>query len=228
MGEGLVRLDPGIWRRKEKYDPGRLKNFQESIFIHSQVYSRLNSFAMYNYVKALHIIFIVTWFSGLFYVVRLFIYNTEAGEKPEPEKTIFRKQFSIMIRRLWLGITWPSAILTLIFGPWIWFLLGNFPHWLAVKLFFVIGLYLYHISLHIIYRQQMRGEFRFSSQQLRIWNEIATVFLIAVVFVAVVKQALSILWALVGLIILMIVLMIAIRIYRKIRLKRNSKNDPPS
>ena len=68
---------------------------------------------MYNYIKALHIIFIVTWFSGMFYIVRLFIYNTEANEKPEPEKSILQKQFSIMIRRLWFGITWPSAVLTL-------------------------------------------------------------------------------------------------------------------
>ena len=67
---------------------------------------------MFLYIKALHIIFIVTWFSGLFYIVRLFIYNTEAGQKAEPEKSILQRQFSIMIKRLWLGITWPSAVLT--------------------------------------------------------------------------------------------------------------------
>ena len=67
------------------------------------------------YVKALHIIFIVTWFSGLFYIVRLFIYNTEALTEPEPAAGILQKQFSLMIKRLWLGITWPSAVLTLIF-----------------------------------------------------------------------------------------------------------------
>jgi uncharacterized membrane protein len=56
---------------------------------------------MYNYIKALHIVFIVTWFSGMFYIVRLFIYNTEAGDKDEPERSILRKQFTIMIKRLW-------------------------------------------------------------------------------------------------------------------------------
>ncbi len=71
---------------------------------------------MYNYIKALHIIFIVTWFSGLFYMVRLFIYHTEAAGKPEPARSILQEQFRLMIRRLWMGITWPSAILTLIFG----------------------------------------------------------------------------------------------------------------
>src|ERR1700760_1197875 len=125
---------------------------------------------MYNYVKALHIIFIVTWFSGMFYIVRLFIYNTEANDKPEPEKSILQKQFNIMIRRLWLGITWPSAVLTLIFGPWMWLMMGVTPDWLLIKLFFVILLYLYHLSLHVLYREQLQGIFRFSSQKLRIWN----------------------------------------------------------
>src|SRR5215213_532444 len=131
---------------------------------------------MYQYIKALHIIFIVTWFSGMFYIVRLFIYNVEAGEKPEAEKNILRMQFGVMIRRLWLGITWPSAILTLILGIWIWSLLGVTPSWLVVKLGFVLGLFLYHFSLHVIYRQQQRGVFKYSSQQLRMWNEVATVF----------------------------------------------------
>src|ERR1700722_3146784 len=101
---------------------------------------------MYNYIKALHIIFIVTWFSGLFYMVRLFIYNTEAGGLPEPDQTILRRQFSVMIRRLWMGITWPSAILTLIFGPWMLLLMGSVPLWLWIKMMFVLGLYLYHFS----------------------------------------------------------------------------------
>src|SRR5678810_999146 len=107
---------------------------------------------MYLYIKALHIIFIITWFAGMFYMPRLFIYNTEAAEKPQPEKSILQKQFGIMMRRLWFGITWPSAILTLIFGPWIWYLLDSFPRWLMIKLCFVVGLYIYHFTLHIIYR----------------------------------------------------------------------------
>ena len=129
---------------------------------------------MYLYIKALHIIFIVTWFAGLFYIVRLFIYNTEAAEKSEPEKSILQQQFGIMIKRLWLGITWPSAVLTLIFGPWMWYIYGSLPKWLMIKLFFVVLLYAYHFSLHAIYKQQQHGVFKFSSQQLRIWNEVAT------------------------------------------------------
>lgn len=172
---------------------------------------------MYNYIKALHITFIVTWFSGLFYMVRLFIYNTEAAEKPEPEKGILQRQFQLMIRRLWMGITWPSAILTAIFGPWMWILMGSLPTWLMIKLCFVLGLYLYHFSLQIIYKEQAKGIFRFSSTQLRIWNEVATIFLVAIVMLAVVKQNMSWAWGLLGLVLFVILLMSAIKIYKIIR-----------
>lgn len=175
---------------------------------------------MYTYIKALHIIFIVTWFSGLFYMVRLFVYHTEASERPEPEKSILQQQFRLMIRRLWLGITWPSAILTLIFGPWMMILLGGVPTWLAIKLGFVAGLYGYHFSLQAIYKQQMKGVFRFSSQQLRIWNEVATIFLVAIVMLATVKQNMSWAWGLLGLVCFVVVLMTAIRIYKVVRARK--------
>ncbi len=181
---------------------------------------------MYNYIKSLHIIFIVTWFAGMFYIVRLFIYNTEAQEKEEPERSILQRQFSIMIRRLWLGITWPSAVLTLILGPWVawkggWFsvLFQEGGRWLAVKLGFVILLYAYHFSLHRIYKQQSNHIFRYSSQTLRVWNEVATVLLVAIVMLATVKLGLSWVWGLLGLFALVFVLMMAIRIYKKIRTK---------
>jgi len=174
---------------------------------------------MYSYLKALHIIFIVTWFSGMFYIVRLYIYNTEASEKADPEREILLQQFGIMIRRLWLGITWPSAILTLILGPWIWYIMGSTPNWLLVKLVFVVVLYLYHFSLHVLYREQLKGVFRFSSQKLRVWNEMATLLLFAIVFVATVKQALSWVFGIAGILSLTAVLILAIRIYKKLRSK---------
>jgi len=176
---------------------------------------------MYLYVKALHIIFIVTWFAGMFYMPRLFIYNTEAAERSQPEKEILQKQFGIMMRRLWFGITWPSAILTLIFGPWMWYLLGSFPQWLLIKLCFVVALYIYHFTLHLIYAQQMRGVFKFSSQRLRIWNEVATIFLVAIVMIAVVKQNMSVVWGIVGLVAFVILLMSAIKIYKLVRSRRS-------
>jgi len=176
---------------------------------------------MYNYIKALHIIFIVTWFSGLFYIVRLFVYNAEAEEKPEPERSILQKQFRHMMRLLWRGITWPSAILTLIFGPWLLIMMGSVPTWLWIKLGFVLGLYAYHFSLQRIFSQQMKGVFRYSSQQLRIWNEVATVFLVAIVMLVVVRENMSWAWGLIGLFLFVILLMSAIRIYKILRSRKS-------
>ena len=176
----------------------------------------------YFYVKALHIIFIVTWFAGMFYIVRLFIYNTEANEKEGMEKEILQKQFNIMIKRLWLGITWPSALLTVIFGGWIAYLLGSVPSWLWVKLGFVCGLYAYHFTLQKIYSDEMKGIFKYTSNQLRIWNEVATIFLIAIIMIATVKSSLSWIWGVIGLLLFTALLMSAIKIYKMIRMKKQS------
>jgi protoporphyrinogen IX oxidase len=171
------------------------------------------------YVKALHIIFIVTWFAGLFYMPRLFIYYVEAADKPEPEKSILQRQFIKLQRPLWYGITWPSAIITLGLGATILYLYGSFPTWLHVKLGFVLFLYGYHFWLHRIFNQQQRGIINYSSLQLRIINEIATVFLVAIVFLVVLKNTLSMVWGLLGLIAFIIVLLLAIRTYKTIREK---------
>ena len=177
----------------------------------------------YFYIKALHIIFIITWFSGMFYIVRLFIYNTEAGDKEAIEKEILQKQFSIMIRRLWLGITWPSAVLTLVFGTWVMLIspyINPIQPWLWAKLAFVAGLYAYQFSLQKIYAEQMKGIFRYSSNQLRVWNEVATIFLIAIVMIVTVKQSMSWVWGIIGLALFTILLMSAIKIYKIIRTKK--------
>ena len=86
-----------------------------------------------------------------------------------------------------------------------------------VKLIFVVLLYVYHFSLYILYREQPKGIFRFSSQKLRIWNELATLLLFAIVFLATVKQSMSWVFGLAGIVSLTIVLMLAIRIYKKVR-----------
>lgn len=172
---------------------------------------------MYLYVKAIHIIFIVTWFAGLFYMPRLLIYTVEAIEKKSLENQILIDQLKLMQRRLWFGITWPSAILTLIFGSWMLYLFGSFPNWLIIKLLFVAGLYIYQILTHIIFKQQQQNVFKYSSMQLRIWNEVATLFLVAIVFLVVVKDGLVWTQALGGLFAFILVLLGAIKIYKKIR-----------
>ena len=174
----------------------------------------------YQYIKALHIIFIVTWFAGMFYLPRLFIYHTEANDKDPAVRAALQEQFRVMMKRLWYGITWPSAVITLILGPWTWYLYSTFhvlPQWLFIKLMFVLGLYVYHFTLHIIFKQQVNGIFKYSSQQLRIWNEVATIFLVAIVMLATVKESMSFVWGLVGLLGFILVLFSAIRIYKTLR-----------
>lgn len=172
---------------------------------------------MYFYVKALHIIFVVTWFSGLFYIVRLFVYSAEANTKEEPERTILINQFSLMRKRLWYGITWPSAVLTVFFGTWMAILYGGLPTWLLIKLFLVGGLLFYHFSLQRIFLQQQKEIFSWSSQQLRMWNEVATIFLICIVMLVVVKQLLSVFWAIIALLLLGVALFLSMKLYKKYR-----------
>ena len=103
--------------------------------------------------------------------------------------------------------------------------MGDFPQWLMIKLCFVIGLYVYHFTLHAIYKQQVQGIFNYSSQQLRVWNEVAAIFLVVIVMLAVVKQNISAAWGIVGLIAFVILLMSAIRVYKLIRKKVDKSKD---
>ncbi len=177
------------------------------------------------YILPLHIIFIVTWFAGLFYMVRLFIYHTEAEKKPEPERTILQNQYKIMERNLWYIITWPSAILTYVLGcTLLYHLYGwNVPAWLLIKLAFVFGLTLYHFQNHIIFRRLAKNKITWSSTQLRLWNELATIFLVAIVFIVTLKDTVSFLWGIIGLLLLGFMLWGAVMLYRKAR-NKNQKN----
>jgi putative membrane protein len=176
-------------------------------------------FMTFGYIKALHIIFVVTWFAGLFYMPRLLIYFAEAQDKPEPARSILQNQFKIMQRRLWYGITWPSAILTGVLGGSTWYLYGGFPTWLQWKMAFVLGLYGYHLFCHRLFRQQQQGRITWQANRLRLWNEVATIFLFAIVFLVILKNTLGMAYGLLGLALLIGVLLLAIRIYKQIREK---------
>lgn len=141
------------------------------------------------YIKALHLIFVVTWFAGLFYVVRLFIYHVESDLLGEPDRNILQKHFKLASKRLWYGITWPSAIGTFIFGFWMMYKLygWNLPEYLILKLFFIGGLTVYHLLCGVLFSQLQKNEIRYSGFQLRLWNEVATVFLVAIIFIVVLK-----------------------------------------
>lgn len=170
------------------------------------------------YIKALHIIFIVTWFVGLFYIPRLFIYHIEASLKPEPERSILINQFKIMQKRLWYGIAWPSLVLTLILGIWLAFLFNAWQmSWLWIKLGLVTGLIIYHFICHKIFLELKSDKIKYSSDAMRIWNEIATVFLVGIVFIVVLKNNLNFLFSILGFTVLSLLLFAGIKIYKFFR-----------
>ena len=169
------------------------------------------------WIKSLHIIFIVTWFAGLFYIVRLFIYQVEAQDMPSVEKNILSSQFKIMSRKLWYMITWPSAVLTLVFGVILLCIVPEYisERWMVIKLTFVMLLYVYHFLCHRIFLLLQNDRYKYSSTQLRIWNEVATLLLFSIVFLVVFKTATDWIWGTVGLVLFAVILMVAIRIYKK-------------
>ncbi len=171
--------------------------------------------------RALHIIFVVTWFAGLFYMVRLLIYHREAQDLPEPRLSILSQQYILMQKRLWYGITWPSAVLTLALGlsQIHQFLPLTSSTWLMVKLVLVFFLYLYHFYTGSIYKQMGQGQFSWTSHFLRIWNEVATLFLVSIVFLVVLKSNLDFLKATLGFVMFSLLLAFLITLYRKSREK---------
>lgn len=176
---------------------------------------------VYEYLKSLHLIFVITWFAGLFYIPRLFVYQIEAYHKPSPDKEILGKQLKLMTKRLWYIITWPSAILATIFG--IWVLLYRLPWleepWMIVKLGFVVLLIIYHLKTHQYYKQLQRDEVKKSSSYMRIWNEGATFILFAVVFLIILKNALNWIFGIIGMIVLGVLIILGFKVYKNIRKK---------
>lgn len=175
----------------------------------------------YDYVKSLHLIFIITWFAGLFYIPRLFVYQIEAFHKPSPDKEILGKQLKLMAKRLWYIITWPSAILATIFATWLLILRPFYleESWMHVKLAFVFLLFIYHIKTHFYFKQLQNDKVKITSNFMRLWNEGATFILFAVVFLVILKNAINWIFGVVGIIILGVLLMLGFKIYKRIREK---------
>ena len=175
----------------------------------------------YQYIKALHLIFVITWFAGLFYIPRLFIYHIEATQKPEPEKSILASQLKLMTKRLWFIITWPSAILASLFA---FLLLHLSPGWLSqdwmlIKLGFVVLLYAYHFKTHLIFKELQNDVVKWSSNQMRLWNEVSTLILFSVIFLVIVRDALNWIYGVLGIFLLAAMLMLGVKIYKRIRAK---------
>jgi putative membrane protein len=176
--------------------------------------------ANYDFIKALHLIFVVSWFAGLFYMVRLFIYFREATDKSSPEKEILQQQFVIMMQRLWWIITTPAMALTVFFGVWMIALNPSYllkAPWMHLKLSFVVLLLVYHFYSQKLLRNCERGTLSWSSGQLRLWNEVATLFLVSIVFIVVLKGQLGWISGTVGFFAVGILLMLGIKLYKKLR-----------
>jgi protoporphyrinogen IX oxidase len=175
----------------------------------------------YNYIKSLHLIFVITWFAGLFYIPRLFVYQIEAAQKPEPDKSILGAQLKLMSKRLWFIITWPSAILASIFAFWMLYLMPAWleQDWMLVKLGFVALLYAYHLKCHFIFKELQADVVKWTSNQMRLWNEGSTIILFSVIFLVIVRDAVNWIFGVIGIILLSVILMMGFKIYQRIRSK---------
>lgn len=174
---------------------------------------------IYLYAKALHIIFMVCWMAGLFYMPRLFIYHTEAKLKSDIERQVLHKQFVVMERRLWWVITTPAMYITVASALVMLYLSPGLlsQAWMHVKLTFVAGLVFYHFKSQQIMRRLAVGESTWTSSQLRLWNEVSTIILFAIVFLVIFRSAIDWIYGVLGLLGLAVLLMIFIKLYKRYR-----------
>ena len=171
-------------------------------------------------LKAMHIIFAVTWFAALFYIPRLFIYQTEAKDRGDGSSGTMIMQYKLMSKRLWKGIAWPSMILNLFFGLGILHpYFSSMPAWLIVKLTLIVLLIGYHHVLHFAFKGLQKDNYKYSSDQLRMINEIATVFLFGIVILGVMKGIVNFTYFMTGMIVLVVLLYVGIVMYRRTRKK---------
>lgn len=179
----------------------------------------------YYWYKAFHLIGIVVWFAGLFYLVRLFVYHAEAEQQSEPAKTILKNQYEIMEKRLYNIITTPGMVLTVAMAIG---LISTQPEilksgWLHIKFVFVGLLLIYHFWCGRIMKQLEKGENNWTGQQFRALNEAPTILLVVIVLLAVFKNSLPLdltTWLIVALVILMAA---SIQLYAKKRRRDSEK-----
>jgi putative membrane protein len=181
----------------------------------------------YFWFKAFHLIGVVVWFAGLFYLVRLFVYHAEASQQPEPAQTILKKQYELMEKRLYNIITTPGMLVTVAMAIG---LISTEPEvlksgWMHFKLAFVALLLIYHFYCGRVMKQLAKGESEWSGQQFRALNEAPTLLLVTIVLLAVFKNNLPLdltTWLIVALVIVMAA---SIQFYAKIRKKNQEKFD---
>ena len=167
----------------------------------------------------------VSWFAGLFYMVRLFIYHTEAQQKESPEREILSRQFIIMQNKLWWIITTPAMLLTVIFGFWMLWLNPILlkEYWMHIKLGFVGLLLIYHFVCQKIMNDVKQNIFKWSSNGLRIWNEVATLGLVSIVFLVEFQRSMNWWKGTLWFFGVAVMLMLGIKFYKKLRSKVANK-----
>ena len=142
------------------------------------------------YFKALHLIGVIIWFAGLFYLGRLFVYHREADEREEPERGTLKVQFALMEKRLYYGITWPGLCITIFFGIAMLIEWG-LPPWILSKIGLVVLLVIYHLWCGQLRKLLLQEKSCWSGKQFRLFNEIPTLLLVSIVFLVVFKETFS-------------------------------------
>lgn len=180
---------------------------------------------LFSLAKAIHIVGFISWFTGLFAIVRLYVYHAESSEKPPEQCRVLREQNELMQARMWKIITTPAMVVTIVAGMWTAheaYGLPQMPPWLHLKIGLIVGLLIYHHMCGRIRKQQAAGTSTWTGHQLRVFNEGATMFMAAIVFLAVFKTTMSALWGAVGLLALGVTMMMGIRLYRRVRERASS------
>ncbi|HLS94662.1 putative membrane protein [Sphingobacterium allocomposti] len=182
---------------------------------------------LYLYAKSLHIIFMVCWMAGLFYMPRLFIYHTEAKQKSDVEYRILHAQFTVMERRLWWVITTPAMYITIASALTMLYLSPALLQqgWMQMKLLFVAGLIFYHFKSQQLMHRLAAGSCTWTSSRLRMWNEVSTIILFAIVFLVILRSAVSWIYGVLGLVGLAMLLMVLIRLYKLYRKSKGENTD---
>ena len=179
----------------------------------------------YLWFKSLHIIGVIVWFSGLFYLVRLFIYHEESRNMEDKLKTAFNNQYTLMEKRLANIITTPGMILALSMAICMVIMQPSWlsEKWLQIKISFVLALVIYHYFCYKIMNSLQNGSSNISAKNLRLLNELPTLLLFIIVLLVIFKNNFPTsiaTWSVVGLIIFMLA---SIQLYAKIR-KKNEQN----
>lgn len=171
--------------------------------------------------KTVHIFGFVAWFAGLFYLVRMFVYHTEAYDMEDPKGTILREQYHVMEKRVMsiicnpaMVITWLAGLIMIFSYGWEWFKVNN---WLHVKLLFLLGMTFYHFYCGKIIGNLSKGKTGFSTFGFRLFNEVPTLFLIIISALAVFKSLINYSYLAGSIIIVGILLILLTKLYKRIR-----------